>query len=283
MLGTNWVSSRLGAKRTLVAGLAIIVVFSALAGCPARSMASSPPPPEGSLAPSCSTRLRSDWASRPDHCSIRHSNPRTERRCRGPLKALTHRGLLTMSITALLYNWGFLTMLGYAPFPMKLSAIQLGFVFLGWGVLVAFFSVVDNRTVLITAVITTGIKNTLTRGAGANHPPSASSTGTGRDTGSPTAPRSECARCGSSRPCIPDMAPNPAGPASRPPPPKLGWVPCSASSCSSRATIPAQRPHVSVTPPLAQRQRCCSHQTPDGALGGLRSGWPHSGSGRTRP
>src|SRR5215467_4397125 len=32
MLITNWVSSRLGAKRTLIAGLALIVTFSALAG-----------------------------------------------------------------------------------------------------------------------------------------------------------------------------------------------------------------------------------------------------------
>jgi MFS family permease len=32
MLGTGWVSSRLGAKRTLIAGLVIIVVFAALAG-----------------------------------------------------------------------------------------------------------------------------------------------------------------------------------------------------------------------------------------------------------
>ncbi|MDX6231496.1 MAG: transporter, family, multidrug resistance protein, partial [Nocardioidaceae bacterium] len=32
MLVTNWVSSRLGAKRTLLAGLVIIVVFAALAG-----------------------------------------------------------------------------------------------------------------------------------------------------------------------------------------------------------------------------------------------------------
>src|SRR4029077_4534934 len=32
-----------------------------------------------------------------------------------PLKALRHRSLLTMGITALLYNWGFFTMLGYAP------------------------------------------------------------------------------------------------------------------------------------------------------------------------
>jgi predicted MFS family arabinose efflux permease len=59
-----------------------------------------------------------------------------------PLRALSHRGLLTMSITALLYNWGFFTMLGYAPFPMQLSELQLGFVFFGWGLLVAFFSVI---------------------------------------------------------------------------------------------------------------------------------------------
>src|SRR4029453_11564731 len=32
MLGTNWVSSRLGAKRTLITGLVVIVVFAALAG-----------------------------------------------------------------------------------------------------------------------------------------------------------------------------------------------------------------------------------------------------------
>src|SRR5919199_6459676 len=32
MLGTNWVSSRIGAKRTLITGLAVIVVFAALAG-----------------------------------------------------------------------------------------------------------------------------------------------------------------------------------------------------------------------------------------------------------
>ncbi|SDN32294.1 hypothetical protein SAMN05660642_04577 [Geodermatophilus siccatus] len=59
-----------------------------------------------------------------------------------PLGALRHRGLLTTSVTALLYNWGFSTMLGHAPFPTELSELQLGFVFSGWGLLVAFFSVV---------------------------------------------------------------------------------------------------------------------------------------------
>ena len=32
MLATNWVSSRIGAKRTLMAGLVLIVAFAALAG-----------------------------------------------------------------------------------------------------------------------------------------------------------------------------------------------------------------------------------------------------------
>ena len=58
-----------------------------------------------------------------------------------PLRALKHRGLLTMSLTALCYNWAFFTVLGYAPFPMDLSPIKLGLVFTGWGILVAIFAV----------------------------------------------------------------------------------------------------------------------------------------------
>jgi MFS family permease len=58
-----------------------------------------------------------------------------------PLKALRHRGLATMSITALGYNWGFFTLLAYTPFPMHLGIHQLGYVFTGWGILVAIFAV----------------------------------------------------------------------------------------------------------------------------------------------
>ena len=85
MLITNWVSSRLGAKRTLIAGLVLIVVFSALAGAspsiggiigfrPAgasgtpcssqpRSQSSSRRRAAVSPAPLCCTRRRSAWAS----------------------------------------------------------------------------------------------------------------------------------------------------------------------------------------------------------------------------
>jgi MFS family permease len=95
-----------------------------------------------------------------------------------------------LALTALCYNWGFFTLLGYAPFPMKLGTHQLGYVFTAWGVLVAVFAVfaaprlqarfgiaktlyanlalfavnilvvglfVDHRTVLICAVIVAGV------------------------------------------------------------------------------------------------------------------------------
>jgi MFS transporter, ACDE family, multidrug resistance protein len=58
-----------------------------------------------------------------------------------PLRALRHRSLLTMGLTALLYNFGFFTLLAYAPFPMRLDAHGLGFVYFGWGLLLAITSV----------------------------------------------------------------------------------------------------------------------------------------------
>ncbi len=58
-----------------------------------------------------------------------------------PIRALRHRGLLTVGLTALCYNFGFFTLLGYAPFPLRLDAHGLGFVFFGWGLLLAITSV----------------------------------------------------------------------------------------------------------------------------------------------
>jgi ACDE family multidrug resistance protein len=195
MLGTNWVSSRLGAKRTLITGLAVIVVFSALAGSShsigqivgfragwglgnalfiATSLAVIVASASGGFAGAIvlyEAALGLGIAAGPlvggllgtlswrgpffgvatlmtvalvATLVLLDATPKPARptSLSAPLRALRHRGLLTMSLTALLYNWGFFTMLGFAPFPMGLSAIQLGFVFFGWGLLVAFFSVI---------------------------------------------------------------------------------------------------------------------------------------------
>jgi len=58
-----------------------------------------------------------------------------------PLRALRHPALLAASIIALLYNFGFFTLLAYTPLPLKLGVHQLGIVFFAWGVLVAIGAV----------------------------------------------------------------------------------------------------------------------------------------------
>lgn len=59
-----------------------------------------------------------------------------------PFRALRHRGLLGVSVTALLYNFGFFTLLAFTPFPLDMSAHQIGLIFFGWGIALAFTSVV---------------------------------------------------------------------------------------------------------------------------------------------
>jgi MFS transporter, ACDE family, multidrug resistance protein len=194
MLITNWVSSRIGAKRTLIAGLILIVVFSALAGASpsvsaiigfragwgvgnalfiATSLAVIVASASGGFAGAIvlyETALGLGIAVGPllggllGEVSWRGPFygvaalmaialiatitlvqptplPTHKTGLSAPLRALRHRGLLTMSITALCYNWAFFTVLGYAPFPMNLSPIKLGLVFTGWGMLVALFAV----------------------------------------------------------------------------------------------------------------------------------------------
>ncbi|MGW1809834.1 MFS transporter [Streptomyces sp. NPDC002078] len=194
MLVVGWFSSRFGAKRTLVIGLAVIVVFAALAGSSgsingivgfragwglgnalfiATSLAVIVASASGGFGGAIilyETALGLGIAVGPllggelgavswrgpffgvavlmaialvATLAFVPSLPKPARPTSpiAPLRALRHRGLLTMGIMALLYNWGFFTMLGYAPYPMKLSAHQLGLVFTGWGLLVALFSV----------------------------------------------------------------------------------------------------------------------------------------------
>ncbi len=252
MLVTGWVSTRIGAKRTLVAGLVLIVIFSALAGSSggisqivgfragwglgnalfiATSLAVIVASASGGFAGAIilyETALGVGIALGPlvggelgaiswrgpffgvtalmsialiATLVLVEKTPKPAHRTSilDPLRALRHRGLLTMGLTALCYNWAFFTVLGYAPFPMNLGTHQLGYVFTCWGVLVAVFAIfvaprlerrlgvakalylnltlfaidvlvialyTTNRTVLIAAVIVSGafigINNTVT-------------------------------------------------------------------------------------------------------------------------
>jgi MFS family permease len=54
-----------------------------------------------------------------------------------PLAALRDRPLFVASIVALLYNYGFFTLLAYTPLPLGLGVHELGLVFCAWGILVA--------------------------------------------------------------------------------------------------------------------------------------------------
>jgi len=194
MLITNWVSSRIGAKWTLIAGLVVIVVFAGLAGSSgsineiigfragwgvgnalfiATSLAVIVASASGGFAGAIvlyetalglgiavgpllgGTLGEVSWRGPFYGVSVlmaialvatvvlveKTPKPATKTSLSAPLKALRHRGLLTMALTALCYNWGFFTILGYAPFPMELSPIKLGLVFFGWGICVALFSV----------------------------------------------------------------------------------------------------------------------------------------------
>jgi MFS transporter, ACDE family, multidrug resistance protein len=58
-----------------------------------------------------------------------------------PFRALRHRGLFGVGLAALLYNFGFFTLLAFTPFPLDMSAHEIGLIFFGWGVALAVTSV----------------------------------------------------------------------------------------------------------------------------------------------
>jgi len=194
MLVTGWVSSRIGAKRTLVAGLVLIVIFAGIAGSSASigeivgfragwglgnalfiatSLAVIVGSASGGMAGAIvlyETALGVGIACGPllggllgniswrgpfyGVCVLMFialiativlvpKTPPAERKTSivEPIAALRHRALTITSLTGLLYNWCFFTILGYAPFLMGLSPLRLGAVFCGWGVLVAIFAI----------------------------------------------------------------------------------------------------------------------------------------------
>jgi ACDE family multidrug resistance protein len=194
MLVTGWVSSRIGGKRTLIAGLILIVAGSAAAGASqsigeiigfragwglgnalfiATSLAVIIGAASGgfsgaiilyetalgigiAMGPLVGGELGGiSWRFPFFGVTVLMSisliatilfvdktpQPTRKTSITEPLRALKHRGLLVMSLTALCYNWGFFTLLAYTPFPMHLGIHELGYVFTGWGILVAIFAV----------------------------------------------------------------------------------------------------------------------------------------------
>ncbi len=195
MLITGVVSSRIGAKRTLLSGLALIIVFSALAGASdtvgaivgfragwglgnalfiATALATIVSAASGSVAQAIilfEAALGIGIASGPilggqlgsiswkapffgvatlmtialvATAFFLPKTPPAPRKTSlaDPFRALRYPGLLTVAITALFYNMGFFTLLAFAPFPLDMTASQVGWVFFGWGILLAFTSVV---------------------------------------------------------------------------------------------------------------------------------------------
>jgi MFS transporter, ACDE family, multidrug resistance protein len=58
-----------------------------------------------------------------------------------PIRALRHRGLLTVAASAFFYNYGFFTILAWTPFVLGWGPTAIGLLFFGWGLLVAISSV----------------------------------------------------------------------------------------------------------------------------------------------
>jgi MFS family permease len=194
MLITGFVSSRIGAKKTLLVGLALVVAFAAASGASgsigeivgfravwglgnalfiATALSAIVGAASGGLASAIvlyEAALGLGIASGPllggELGSVSWRGPffgtsalmavgliavlvllektplPPERPSLGaPLAALRHRGLLGLGLTALFYNFGFFTLLAYTPFPLGLDAHGLGYVFFGWGLLLALSSV----------------------------------------------------------------------------------------------------------------------------------------------
>jgi MFS family permease len=194
MLVTSAVASRIGSKRTLLAGLALIVAFSALAGASnsigaivglragwglgnalfiATALSVIIGSASGgvggavilyeaalglgiSVGPLLGGELGSiSWRGPFFGVAVLMSialvatfvlldkTPAPAKRISllDPLRALKHRATRGSGIVAVFYNFGFFTLLAYTPFPLGLGAHELGYVFCGWGVMLAVFAV----------------------------------------------------------------------------------------------------------------------------------------------
>jgi len=194
MLVTGWFASRIGPRKTLLVGLSLVVVFSALAGLSdtigqiagfrigwglgnalfiATALSVIVGAATGGLASAIilyEAALGLGIASGPllggllGNVSWRGpffgtavlmaigfvliavwlgpvAKPARRVSILDPLRALGHGGLRSMAVVAVFYNFGFFTILAYTPLLLGMTAIQLGLIYFGWGLLVALTSV----------------------------------------------------------------------------------------------------------------------------------------------
>lgn len=195
MLLTGWVSSRIGGKKTLLIGLALIVAFATLSGLSgtvaqlvgfragwglgnalfvatalavivgaasggtttaiilyeaALGLGISLGPILGALlggwqwrAPFFGTAVLMALAFIACLTLLPKSDiPAKKTRLRDPLIALGHKGLRSAAFSAFFYNFGFFTILAFTPFILNAGPYAIGAIFFGWGLALAFTSVV---------------------------------------------------------------------------------------------------------------------------------------------
>jgi ACDE family multidrug resistance protein len=194
MFFTSWLSSRIGAKRTLLIGLALIVAFALAAGLSgnvesvigfragwglgnALFISTALATIVGAASGGTSTAiilyeaalglgiaigpllggLLGSWSWRGPFFGTavlmaigfiaivvllgKEETKPTPIKLSAPFKALGRPALAVLAATALFYNIAFFVLLAYTPFPLELPALQLGFVFFGWGIGLAVTSV----------------------------------------------------------------------------------------------------------------------------------------------
>lgn len=215
MLFTSWVSSRIGAKRTLMIGLALIVAFSLAAALSgnvetiigfragwglgnalfistalativgaasggtgsaiilyeaALGLGIAIGPLVGGLLGTISWRgpffgtaalMAVGFIAIVALLGKDDAAARVPVKFSAPFRAMLNPSLATLAVAAVFYNIGFFVLLAYTPFPLRMNAIGLGFVFFGWGVSLAVTSVlvaplltrVLRRTTVLSIVL----------------------------------------------------------------------------------------------------------------------------------
>jgi ACDE family multidrug resistance protein len=194
MLITGWLSSRIGPKRTLLLGLIIIVIFSALGGLSATvnqlvgyragwgfgnalfistALAAIVGVASGGTANAIilyETTLGLGFSVGPllggwlgaiswrgpffgvavlmaigflGVLTLLKNTGKPERKSSilDPIRALGHGGLLSIGLMALLYNFGFFTLMAYSPYVLHLDEHGIGYVFFFWGIVLAISSI----------------------------------------------------------------------------------------------------------------------------------------------